>query len=104
MFKEGAACDRGEDQPGSKRISPWNFFPDPGCGETVHNGAFTWERDYITPKQLEMMKRRQGYIGSQIDLCIEEGRPRPPTVRKTADGKSITDKSTLRNLVLPRTR
>jgi hypothetical protein len=93
MFKEGVLMIEEKIQPASKRISPWNFFPDGGCGETVHNGAFTWERDYITPKQLEMMKAEPGYIASQIDLCIEEGPTKATEVRKTADGKSITDKS-----------
>lgn len=38
--------------PASKRISYWNFLPDPSCGGNHQNGAFVVERDYWTPKVL----------------------------------------------------
>ena len=62
-----------EIKPGSFRVDPWNLFPDPACGESIHNGAFIWERDFLTGKKLEDFKGLPGYIDSQIDLCLEEG-------------------------------
>jgi hypothetical protein len=62
-----------EIKPASKRIDPWNFYPDGACGENIHNGAYTWERDYLTPRQLKDLKGTPGYIDSQIDKCLEEG-------------------------------
>jgi len=60
-------------KPGSKRIDPWNFFPDPACGENIQNGAYTWERDRVTRKQLRDLKKQPRYISENIDLCLEEG-------------------------------
>lgn len=60
-------------QPGSKWINPWNFFPAPDCGENIHNGSYTWERDDITRRQLRELKGQEGYIDEQIDMCLKEG-------------------------------
>ena len=66
-------------KPESYRVDPWNFFPASGCGESIHNGSCTFERDYITPKKLESFKemmKEDGtpfYIPSQIDKCLKEG-------------------------------
>lgn len=66
--------------PESKKISPRDFFPDPACGENIHNGSYTWERDRITGKQLRELKKqmdprtkRPYYLTSQIDLVLAEG-------------------------------
>ena len=59
--------------PGSKRIDAWNFFPAGSCGDNIHNGSGTWERDYLTDKQLIDLIGSPGYIESQIRLCLEEG-------------------------------
>ncbi|OGT57523.1 MAG: hypothetical protein A3E01_08265 [Gammaproteobacteria bacterium RIFCSPHIGHO2_12_FULL_63_22] len=75
-----------ETKPVSKWIDPWNFYPDGACGENIHNGSYTWERDYITKSQLRKLKGQQGYIDSQIDLCLVEG---PQTA--TAEYKPTPD-------------
>src|SRR5690606_28863349 len=31
--------------PASRAVSPWNFYPDPSCGEDINNGAYVWELD-----------------------------------------------------------
>ena len=62
-----------EIKPSSFRVDPWNIFPDPACGESIHNGSFVWERDYLTEKKLEELKGLPNYITFQIDKCIEEG-------------------------------
>lgn len=60
-------------EPTSRRIDPWDFYPDGSCGENIHDGSYTWERDRLTPKQLKDLKELPGYIGTQIDKCLEEG-------------------------------
>lgn len=72
--------------PASRRVDPWNLFPDPACGESIHNGSFIFERDYLTAKKLEELKGLPGYIDSQIDLCIEEG----PSNQKESDGRNLS--------------
>lgn len=62
-----------EIKPASFRVDPWNLFPDGACGESIHDGAYIWERDYLTGKKLAELKGLPGYIDSQIDRCIEEG-------------------------------
>lgn len=59
--------------PDSRRIDPWNFYPDPSCGECIHNGNYTFERDEITGKQLRELKNIPGYESSQIDKVLQEG-------------------------------
>lgn len=74
-----------EIKPASFRVDPWNLFPDPACGESIHNGAFIWERDHLTGKKLEDLKGLPGYINSQIDLCLKEG----PGKSKEADSRVL---------------
>lgn len=59
--------------PASRRIDPLNLFPDPGCGENIHNGSYVWERDYLSRKRLMDLRGTPGYIDLQIDRCLEEG-------------------------------
>ena len=61
-----------EIKPTSKWIDFWDFYPDGACGENIHDGAYTWERDRTTPKKLQELKGGD-YIDSQIDECIREG-------------------------------
>lgn len=68
--------------PESRCISPWNFFPDGGCGESIHDGAYTWEVDTITGKGLRELMGGN-YIDSQIKKCLEEG---PQKVGSVANG------------------
>jgi hypothetical protein len=73
---ESAMVQEIKTRPASKRIDPWNFFPDPACGETIHDGAYTFERDFITEKKLAALKGGEGpaaYFDDQIDACIDEG-------------------------------
>ena len=92
MWIDGAIVVKDEIKPVSRRVDPWNFYPDPGCGESIHNGSFVWERDFLTPKKLRDLKRDPDYIGEQIDACLEEGPRKAGDQRKLADGKSLSDK------------
>ncbi|MES2183027.1 MAG: hypothetical protein V4505_00645 [Pseudomonadota bacterium] len=64
---------REEIQPASRRIDPWNLFPDPACGEDIHSGNYLLERDWLTDKQLRALVGVPGYLDAQIDGCLEEG-------------------------------
>ena len=59
--------------PAAKWIDPWNLFPDPACGENIHDGEGIFERDFLTARKLKALKSSKGYIASQIDKVIEEG-------------------------------
>lgn len=58
--------------PESRCVSPWDLFPDPACGESIHDGAYVWERDRITRKGLRDLKSL-GYLADQIDKVLAEG-------------------------------
>lgn len=62
-----------EIKPASKAISPWKFYPDPGCGENIHDGSYVWEVDSITPKALRELKGLPGYMDDMIDRVLKEG-------------------------------
>lgn len=59
--------------PASCRVDVWNCFPDPACGENIHDGQYFWERDYITAKRLLKLVGTPGYIPEQILSCVNEG-------------------------------
>lgn len=66
-------------KPVSKVIHPRNLFPDPACGDSIHDGSYVWERDYITAKQLKALvgstdsEGNPLYLDDQIALCLKEG-------------------------------
>lgn len=66
-------------KPASVCVDPWNFYPDPNCGERVGKGSYVLERDDITARGLMDLKGTIGtdgkpqYIDEMIDLCLEEG-------------------------------
>lgn len=60
-------------QPTSRRVDPWNFFPDPTCGEDIHNGRYVFERAYMTKRQLADLIGVPGYNDTQIRKALEEG-------------------------------
>lgn len=62
-----------EIKPASIRVFYRNFYPDPACGEDIHNGNYTFERDEITRSKLMRLEGVPGYITSQIRRVIKEG-------------------------------
>lgn len=60
-------------QPSSKWIDAWNIYPDPSCGNNIHNGNYIWEKDKISGKQLRELKGQPGYLDGEIDGVLEEG-------------------------------
>ena len=59
--------------PGSKWINAWNFFPDPACGENIHDGDHAFEREWMGARGVRKLKGLPGYISSQIDKVLREG-------------------------------
>jgi len=88
-YKDGGIVTDERLVPVSRAISPWSLFPDPGCGQSIHDGNCIFERDYITAKRLKELKN-SGYIDSQIDLVLDEGPSEATKIAPTAarvDGK-----------------
>ncbi len=79
--------------PRSRRIDPWNFYPDGSCGEKVQNGKYVFERDDINGRQLKDLIGVPGYIEAAINAVIEEG-PKSPISKqsKRHDGDKANDK------------
>lgn len=65
--------------PVSVRVDPWNFYPDPACGEDIQRGKFTFEKDDITGRMLEMLKGGDGYDDEAINAVLDEGPMRART-------------------------
>jgi hypothetical protein len=78
--------------PDCRRIDPWNLFPDPGCGESIHDGRYIFERDDLTEKTLTDLLRDETYFADQIRMVLEEG-PR----KHTANGVIEVPRSSTRD-------
>lgn len=59
--------------PESKKISVWDAFPDPACGDNIHNGQFFIEHDTMVERQVRDLIGQPGYIESALKKVIEEG-------------------------------
>lgn len=70
--------------PAGVWVDPWNVFPDPACGENIHDGDYVFERDFMSARQVRGLKKLPGYIGSQIDRVLEEG---PDKANAEGDGR-----------------
>lgn len=71
-----------EIKPGSKRIDCWNFFPDPSCGENIHNGSYTWEREFLSGRQVKEMAEMPGYDIDELKAVLREG---PRATRESSE-------------------
>lgn len=74
-----------EIKPSSHRVDPWDLFPDPGCGEDIHAGAYIYERDRLTPKRLQDLMDVPGYINGAIQQCLREG----PQRQQESDARNL---------------
>lgn len=63
---------REEIKPVPKRVRPRNFYPDPACGEDIHNGGYTWERDELSRGMLQKMAKLPGYNERAIAQILRE--------------------------------
>ena len=85
MYREGALIEIDEIKPGSKYINFWDFYPDPSCGQSIHNGSYTWEREFVSARQLREMIDMPGYDKLAIMQAMKEG----PTVAKDTNINAI---------------
>ena len=84
---------KGKIQPGSKVIEAQNCYPDPHCGEDIHDGEYFWEREDITRRKLR--KKRQmvsaGWLSNEINACLDEGPKSYNGMQLTKYGKPQTN-------------
>ena len=71
-----------EKKPGERQVDPWNFFPDPACGDDINKGTYCFERDYMSPAIVARLPEN-GYIKSEIEKVLLEG---PSQCYLTDDG------------------
>lgn len=74
-----------EVSPASFRVDPRNVWPDPGCGETVHNGKGIYEREQLTAKQIRDLAKQPGFMKGQLRKVLEEGPKQSATLRELTD-------------------
>ena len=71
--------------PASFRVDPRNVWPDPGCGESVHNGKGIYEREQLTAKQVRDLAKQPGFMKEQLRKVLEEGPKQSATLRELTD-------------------
>jgi hypothetical protein len=86
-YVDGEIVIQEDISPMSVRVDCWNMFPDPGCGNNIHDGGFIFERDDITRKKLHSLKGGNGYIDAQIDQVLKEGPHRATKQFKEGEGR-----------------
>lgn len=69
--------------PESRKVSVWDAYPDPACGDNIHDGQFFIEHDRMVEKQVRDLVGQPGYIDSALLSVIEEG-PRTNSVATQA--------------------
>ena len=74
-----------EISPASFRVDPRNVWPDPGCGENIHNGKGIYEREQITAKQIRDLAKQPGFMKAQLRKVLEEGPKQSATLRELTD-------------------
>ena len=74
-----------EISPASFRVDPRNVWPDPGCGESVHNGKGLYEREQVTAKQIRDLAKQPGFLKAQLRKVLEEGPKQSATLRELTD-------------------
>lgn len=68
--------------PAAVWVDANNIFPDPACGENIHNGDYVFERDFMSARQVRELKHLPGYIKAAIDRVLAEG---PNKIAVTGD-------------------
>jgi hypothetical protein len=71
--------------PASFSIDPRNVWPDPGCGDSIHNGKGIYEREQMTSRQVRDLAKQPGYMKEQIRKVLEEGPKKSVTFQELKD-------------------
>lgn len=59
--------------PFSKSVSPWDYWPDPSCGDDPKEGDWDLERDWLSERQLLELRGAPDYIVKNIERVVVEG-------------------------------
>lgn len=59
--------------PESKSVSVWDCYPDPACGDNIHDGQYFLEHDRMVEKQVRNLIGQPGYIQEAIMEVLETG-------------------------------
>jgi hypothetical protein len=74
-----------EVKPASFSIDPRNVWPDPGCGDSIHNGKGIYEREQMTSRQVRDLAKQPGFMKDQIRKVLEEGPKKSVTFQELKD-------------------
>jgi hypothetical protein len=75
--------------PESSNIDCWDLYPDPSCGNNIHNGSYIFEKGRLTKRGLEDLKQDTSYIAEMIDICIAEGPQKKNLEERDAERQSL---------------
>ena len=73
VYKDGQLKTVSVVNPESHRIYYRNCYPDPACGESIHDGNYFWERDDITMRGVQRLVKNPDYLADQVRQVISEG-------------------------------
>lgn len=59
--------------PRVREISVRNCFPDPSCGDNIHDGGYFIERDYLTARKVRELAEQPGYEAEDMAAVLKEG-------------------------------
>lgn len=71
--------------PASFSVDPRNVWPDPGCGDNIHNGKGIYEREQLTPRQVRDLAKQPGFMKDQLRKVLEEGPKKSATFQELKD-------------------
>ena len=71
--------------PASFSIDPRNIWPDPGCGDSIHNGKGIYEREQLTSRQVRDLAKQPGFMKGQLRKVLEEGPKKSATFQELKD-------------------
>lgn len=74
-----------ETKPASFSVDPRNVFPDPGCGDSIHNGKGIYEREQLTARQVRELAKQPGFMANQLRKVLEEGPKKSATFQELKD-------------------
>lgn len=71
--------------PASFSVDPRNVWPDPGCGDSIHNGKGVYEREQLTARQVRELAKQPGFMKDQLRKVLAEGPKKSATFQELKD-------------------
>jgi hypothetical protein len=59
-------------KPASFRVDPRKCFPDPSCGDDIHDGSGHFEYDNMTAKRVRDLVKQPGYMKEQLAKVLDD--------------------------------